>query len=127
MVEGQGFARRDAAQQILAEKYGVASTVYSVTSYQMLRKDALECERHNRLHPEGEGKLPYVQKVLGNTRGPVIATSAPSAARARAEARPNPCDAAVTRATRPFSPRSMGPTLRKRRTGGYIQEATSSE
>ena len=63
------------AQQILAERYGVASTVYSVTSYQMLRRDAMECERYNRLHPAGEGRLPYVRKVLGNTRGPVVATS----------------------------------------------------
>ena len=53
----------------------MASTVYSVTSYQMLRRDAIECERHNRLHPDAEGKLPYVQKVLGNTKGPVVATS----------------------------------------------------
>jgi pyruvate dehydrogenase E1 component len=74
---GSGVILNEAlrAQQLLAEKYGVASTVYSVTSYQMLRRDALECERYNRLHPAGEGKLPFVQKVLGNTRGPVIATS----------------------------------------------------
>ena len=51
------------------------STVYSVTSYQMLRKDAIECERHNRLHPAAEGKVAYVQSVLGGTAGPVIATS----------------------------------------------------
>lgn len=63
------------AQQILAERYNIASTVYSATSYQQLRRDALECERYNRLHPDGEGKLAYVQKVLGNTKGPVIASS----------------------------------------------------
>jgi pyruvate dehydrogenase E1 component len=63
------------AQQILAEKYGVASTVYSATSYQMLRKDALECERFNRLHPGEPGKMAYVQQVLGNTKGPVVASS----------------------------------------------------
>ncbi len=76
-VLGSGVLLNEAlrAQQILAEKYKVASTVYSVTSYQMLRRDALECERHNRLHPAGEGQLPYVQKVLGNTKGPIIATS----------------------------------------------------
>ncbi|HJZ58771.1 MAG TPA: pyruvate dehydrogenase (acetyl-transferring), homodimeric type, partial [Gemmataceae bacterium] len=74
---GSGVILNEAlrAQQILAEKYGVASTVYSVTSYQMLCRDAIACKRLNRLHPDGEGKLPYVQKVLGNTRGPVIATS----------------------------------------------------
>jgi pyruvate dehydrogenase E1 component len=63
------------AQQILAEKYKIASTVYSVTSYPMLRRDAMECERFNRLHPDAEGRLPYVQKVLGGTKGPIIATS----------------------------------------------------
>ena len=63
------------AQQILAEKYGVASTVYSATSYVALKKDAIECERYNRLHPAGEGKLAYVQKVLGNTKGPIVASS----------------------------------------------------
>jgi pyruvate dehydrogenase E1 component len=63
------------AQQILADKYKIASTVYSVTSYPMLRRDALECERYNRLHPDAEGRLPYVQKVLGNTKGPIVATS----------------------------------------------------
>ncbi|HVK19065.1 MAG TPA: pyruvate dehydrogenase (acetyl-transferring), homodimeric type, partial [Fimbriiglobus sp.] len=74
---GSGVILNEAlrAQQILADKYKVASTVYSVTSYQMLRRDAIECERHNRLHPGEEGKLPYVQKILGNTKGPVVATS----------------------------------------------------
>jgi pyruvate dehydrogenase E1 component len=63
------------AQQILAEKYNVASTVYSATSYPMLRRDALECERFNRLHPDQTGRFPYIQKVLGNSKGPVIASS----------------------------------------------------
>ena len=74
---GSGVILREAlrAQEILAEKYRVASTVYSVTSYQMLRRDAIECERFNRLHPDESGMFPYVQKVLGNTLGPVVATS----------------------------------------------------
>jgi pyruvate dehydrogenase E1 component len=63
------------AQQILAETYGVASTVYSVTSYQMLRKDAIECGRFNRLHPDKERKVPYVRQILGGTKGPVVASS----------------------------------------------------
>jgi pyruvate dehydrogenase E1 component len=74
---GSGVILNEAirAQQILAEQYGIASTVYSATSYQMLRRDALECERHNRLHPDATAKVPYVRKVLGETRGPIIATS----------------------------------------------------
>jgi pyruvate dehydrogenase E1 component len=74
---GSGVILNEAlrAQQLLAEKYGIASTVYSATSYQMLRRDAIECERHNRLHPEAPAKVPYVKQVLGKTRGPVVATS----------------------------------------------------
>src|SRR4029078_8744253 len=74
---GSGVILREVlrAQDILAEKYGVASTVYSATSYQQLRRAAVEGERSNRLHPDGEGKLAYVQKVLGNTKGPIVASS----------------------------------------------------
>jgi len=74
---GSGVILNDVlrAQQILAEKYGVASTVYSATSYQQLKRDALECERHNRLHPTGDAKTPYVRQVLADTKGPIIASS----------------------------------------------------
>ena len=75
---GSGVILREVlrAQQILAERYNIASTVYSATSYQQLRRDALECERFNRLHPDGEGKLAYVQKVLGkHERAPIVASS----------------------------------------------------
>ena len=63
------------AQSILAEKYGVGSTVFSATSYQELRRDAIECERWNRLHPDQPKRMPYVAKVLGETKGPIIASS----------------------------------------------------
>jgi len=74
---GSGVILNEAlrAQQILAEKYGIASTVYSATSYQMLRRDAIECERYNRLHPDAAPKVPYIRQVLGQTKGPIIATS----------------------------------------------------
>jgi pyruvate dehydrogenase E1 component len=74
---GSGVILREVlrAQQILADKYNVASTVYSATSYQQLRRDAIECERYNRLHPDAGGKQAYVQKVLGNTKGPIVASS----------------------------------------------------
>lgn len=63
------------AQVILAEKYQVASSVFSVTSYQQLRRDALEVERNNRLHPDEPASMSYVELVLGDTTGPVIASS----------------------------------------------------
>ena len=63
------------AQTILAEKYGVAADVWSVTSWNELRRDALEAERWNRLHPAEPEKQPYLLTALGDAKGPVIAAS----------------------------------------------------
>jgi pyruvate dehydrogenase E1 component len=63
------------AQQILAERYGVSADVWSVTSYQKLRRDALACDRHNRLHPMEELRRPYVSELLEGVRGPFVAAS----------------------------------------------------
>jgi pyruvate dehydrogenase E1 component len=63
------------AQQILAEKYNIAADVWSVTSYNELRRDCLDTERWNRLHPAAKEKKPYVVEALGDAAGPIIATS----------------------------------------------------
>jgi pyruvate dehydrogenase E1 component len=63
------------AQEILAEKFDVAADVWSVTSYQQLRNDALKAERWNRLHPGEPARVPYVTRQLENAAGPVIAAS----------------------------------------------------
>jgi pyruvate dehydrogenase E1 component len=65
------------AQSILAEKYGVQADVWSVTSYNELRRDALACDRWNRLHPAEKAKQPYVLSALENAKadGPIIAAS----------------------------------------------------
>jgi pyruvate dehydrogenase E1 component len=63
------------AQTILADKYGVASTVFSVTSYTELKRDALAAERHNRLHPAADKKRGYAEQILGATKGPIVASS----------------------------------------------------
>ncbi len=62
------------AQEILQDRYDVAADVWSVTSYQLLRNDALETERWNRLHPDQRPRRSYVSEQLGG-RGPVIAAS----------------------------------------------------
>jgi len=62
------------AQELLADKYDVSADVWSVTSYQLLRNEALEAERWNRLHPEAEPRIPYITQVLRDA-GPVIAAS----------------------------------------------------
>jgi pyruvate dehydrogenase E1 component len=74
---GSGPLLREAlrAADILAERFGVGADVWSVTSYQQLRADALEVERWNRLHPGEPGRVPYVSARLGATSGPIVATS----------------------------------------------------
>jgi len=63
------------AQEMLAEDYGVAADVWSATSYQQLRHEALRCDRWNRLHPEEEPRVPYVAEVLAGVEGPIVATT----------------------------------------------------
>ncbi|MEF1163005.1 pyruvate dehydrogenase (acetyl-transferring), homodimeric type, partial [Vibrio parahaemolyticus] len=61
------------AAQILSEEYGVASDVYSVTSFNELTRDGQDAERFNMLHPEAEAKVPYIQTVMGTE--PAIAAT----------------------------------------------------
>jgi pyruvate dehydrogenase E1 component len=63
------------AQEILASKYGVESAVWSVTSYNELRREALGVERWNRLHPAEAEKTPYIVSALSKAKGPIIAAS----------------------------------------------------
>ena len=63
------------AQQILAERYDVATDVWSVTSYNELRRDGLDVDRWNRLHPTEAPRVPYIVTALEGTQGPVIASS----------------------------------------------------
>ena len=60
---------------MLAERYGVAAELWSVTSYKKLREEALAVERWNRLHPEAEPKVPLVTRLLAVSRGPVVAVT----------------------------------------------------
>jgi pyruvate dehydrogenase E1 component len=63
------------AQQILAERYGIAADVWSVTSYNELRREALRTERWNRLHPGEAPRRPYVVSTLGSAQGPIVAAT----------------------------------------------------
>ena len=63
------------AQEILESKYGVASDVWSVTSYKELYRDGNDCERWNMLHPGETPKVPFVSQQLKNTDGVLIAAS----------------------------------------------------
>ncbi len=63
------------AQQILAEEYSVAADIWSVTSWNELRRDAVAAEQHNLLHPEEPEQVPFVTEQLKDTKGPVVAVS----------------------------------------------------
>lgn len=62
-------------QQILAEKYGISSDVWSVTSYTQLRRDAQECARWNMLHPTAEPKTSFLEEAMQGVEGPFISAS----------------------------------------------------
>jgi pyruvate dehydrogenase E1 component len=74
---GSGPLLREAvrAQEILADNYEVAADVWSVTSYKELRRDALQVERWNRLHPTAPAKQSYLEKLLADEKGLFIAVS----------------------------------------------------
>jgi pyruvate dehydrogenase E1 component len=63
------------AQKILAEQYGVPADVWSVTSYNELRREALGVERWNRLHPGSPERAPYIVEALAGAEGPIVAAS----------------------------------------------------
>ena len=63
------------ARRMLAEEWGVAADAWSTTSLASLRRDAIETERWNRLHPVGERRTPYVSEVLGAGTDPVVAVT----------------------------------------------------
>lgn len=64
-----------AAARLLHDDFGVAVDVWSVTSFGELRKDGLECDRWNLLHPEEEPRIPYVTNQLLDSKGPVVAVT----------------------------------------------------
>ena len=63
------------AQELLAEQFGVSADVWSVTSYRELRREALEVERWNLLHPGEKLKTNYVEQLLAKEQGVFIAAS----------------------------------------------------
>jgi len=63
------------AQRLLAADWGVQADVWSVTSWNELRRDALGCDEWNFDHPEGDQRTPYVTTALGEQPGPVVAVS----------------------------------------------------
>ncbi|HMT91050.1 MAG TPA: pyruvate dehydrogenase (acetyl-transferring), homodimeric type, partial [Dermatophilaceae bacterium] len=63
------------AQRLLADDFGVAADVWSVTSWTELRRDGLAADEQAFLHPEQPARTAYVTEALSATQGPVVAVS----------------------------------------------------
>jgi pyruvate dehydrogenase E1 component len=74
---GSGTILREvlAGAELLQSDFGVAADVWSVTSFPELRRDGMDVERHNRLHPTDEPRTPFVASALEGHAGPVVATT----------------------------------------------------
>jgi pyruvate dehydrogenase E1 component len=75
MASGTAMLAALDAQRILASEYGVATDIWSATSYKMLREEALSTERWNRLHPTEPARTPYVTEMLRDSEGPIVAVT----------------------------------------------------
>jgi len=63
------------AAEILQNEYHIDSNLWSVTSYNELRKEAIEVERYNLLNPDKRPKKTYIEECLSSTEGPIVAVS----------------------------------------------------
>ena len=63
------------AAEMLKADFGVTSDIWSATSFNELARDGQDAERHNRLNPLGEERVPFVTQVLSGAKGPVIAAT----------------------------------------------------
>ena len=74
---GSGTILREVieAAELLEKDFGVSSDIWSVTSFTELRRDGLDCERWNMLHPEAKPRKSHVEQCMEKRQGPVIAAT----------------------------------------------------
>jgi len=74
---GSGSILREviAAAEMLEADWGVAADVWSATSFNLLHREGVDCERWNTRHPEAEARVPYITQTLAEVKGPIIAAT----------------------------------------------------
>ena len=74
---GSGTILREcvAAAELLEKEFGLPADVLSITSFSELRREALECQRWNLLHPGEDPRVPYVHTLLAQCEGPIVAAT----------------------------------------------------
>ena len=74
---GSGTILREVieAARLLQKDFGVSADIWSVTSFNELRRDGLSVERYNRMNPDKKPRIAYVRQQLQGRTGPVIAAT----------------------------------------------------
>ena len=74
---GSGTILREviAGAELLEKDFGIAADIWSVTSFNELRRDGLDVQRWNLLHPEAEPRLSHIETCLNDRSGPIIAAT----------------------------------------------------
>ena len=75
LASGVGVRWALEAQELLAKDWGVNASVWSVTSWNELRRDGVAAHRHNFLYPNEPAQVPYVTSKLEGAAGPIVAVS----------------------------------------------------
>ena len=75
LASGVGVPWALEAQELLKKDFGVVADVWSVTSWNELRRDGLECDEQAFLHPELPARKPFVTQQLEGRPGPFVAVS----------------------------------------------------
>jgi pyruvate dehydrogenase E1 component len=74
---GSGTILREviAGAELLEKDFGIAADIWSVTSFNELRRDGLDVQRWNLLHPEAAPRLSHIETCLNDRSGPIIAAT----------------------------------------------------
>jgi len=63
------------AAELLENDFGIAADVWSVTSFNELRRDGIDCERWNMLHPDQTPRASLIEQTMASTKGPIVAAT----------------------------------------------------
>src|SRR4051812_18062667 len=74
---GSGSILREVVEgaELLQEDFGVTADIWSAPSFTELRREGMEADRWNLLHPGSEPRRAYVETLLDGRTGPVIAST----------------------------------------------------
>jgi pyruvate dehydrogenase E1 component len=75
LASGPMVLEAQRAQEILGERFGVPSDLWSVTSYSQLRREAAAADRWNQLHPNDTPRTSYLEQSFDGLEGPFVAVT----------------------------------------------------